>query len=941
MKKKNNIKKGNVVTLIEIFNLQLNKKIRLGCTRTASNYKTCIRKLTLFLKEDASTFTLRQVTPEWVESWVKHLTTLHPNHPETVDFYFRISRAMYNLALESMKDKQGYVAYQKTSAPMGNTGEGSFPLPIPEALTPGNTYNTLIVANYDRFKADGKTFADYIAENRSKDYGQMRRDMKSRAINRARVTTPLPLYGTLLGKDGEESLFTAPQPEATGKLPVSVRFSRAVSRFDLHNMAADRLVIAWVKVCNYRDAGYFFHQDVPLGDAVVKGTAATPPSDPNNLPAGYVKADPPVSGTNRQDMADGGLYAYPNTASYTTQDDERTTCLLIAGYYQNEAGGEINATKLTYYRANVADNGLSQVLKRNYAYTVVINSVKREGADTEDQAMSEKDRLLDYAVDDAWEEDNNNTVVDDKGNFLTVSRTSVVLNASANESAVIKVSVKEGLGWKLAWRENVGDNFKCEKIDDSSFRIVATHENSTVFVNTAQLEVEATGITPTPAKPLKVTINITQLSTTGELEMLSVEGQTGTVEMSVPGQGTTFSLQVLTGGATGSWMTSADNYLSGFIGSDYTKFGGNKGRIHIQFQPNVSNAPRSGTLTVTRSPAGSVPDVKIHFTQEPSKYLVTVFPNYGNDPLVVNGFSNDIGNPDGVVKVVPFSVKLVDPEKYTFKVESGFREDVDAFLALTSPQNENPPRQATYTGSSAGTTLTGELDGQMFYLGIFRTGPGDMPITQSIKVTAVDRQTGLEVTERQFTFTVTIETNCRIDDVDLRNLDITVADRNCGAQLKQTSTALNYANQENHPDHANTLFRGEYFTFDKDKLASRCAEYGDYNYEGPTMKQGWRPPTKTEQEAMIKLVKFSKQRAFIASGDAVDGYVGCWLPTSGEGDPPTKTSGFFWSGTPATTGNGYYMAVHASTRGAGTGSNYGSKKFSLRCVRPITVPPAR
>lgn len=109
MKKKRNIKKGNVVTLIEIFNLQLNKKIRLGCTRTASNYKTCIRKLALFLKEDASTFTLREVTPEWVESWVKHLTALHPNHPETVDFYFRISRAMYNLALTSLKDRQEYV----------------------------------------------------------------------------------------------------------------------------------------------------------------------------------------------------------------------------------------------------------------------------------------------------------------------------------------------------------------------------------------------------------------------------------------------------------------------------------------------------------------------------------------------------------------------------------------------------------------------------------------------------------------------------------------------------------------------------------------------------------------------------------------------------------------------------------------------------------------
>ena len=109
MKKKRNIKKGNVVTLIEIFNSQADKKIRSGRTRTAGNYKTCIRKLTLFLKEDAATFTLREVTPEWVKSWVKHLTALHPNHPETVDFYFRISRAMYNLALTSLKDRQEYV----------------------------------------------------------------------------------------------------------------------------------------------------------------------------------------------------------------------------------------------------------------------------------------------------------------------------------------------------------------------------------------------------------------------------------------------------------------------------------------------------------------------------------------------------------------------------------------------------------------------------------------------------------------------------------------------------------------------------------------------------------------------------------------------------------------------------------------------------------------
>lgn len=111
MKKKINIEKAVAVTVIEIFNLQVNQKIRLGCTRTASNYKTCIKKLALFLKGDAASFTLQEVTPEWVESWVKHLTTLHPNHPETVDFYFRNSRAMYNLSLASLKDKQGYVPF--------------------------------------------------------------------------------------------------------------------------------------------------------------------------------------------------------------------------------------------------------------------------------------------------------------------------------------------------------------------------------------------------------------------------------------------------------------------------------------------------------------------------------------------------------------------------------------------------------------------------------------------------------------------------------------------------------------------------------------------------------------------------------------------------------------------------------------------------------------
>ena len=768
---------------------------------------------------------------------------------------------------------QAYVAYQKTSAPSGNTGQGSFPLPIPEALTPGNTYNTLIVANYDRFKADGQTFEQYITANRSKDYGQMRRDMKSQAINRARVTTPLPLYGTLLGKDGEESLFTAPQPDATGKLPVSVRFSRAVSRFDLKNRVADKLVIAWVKVCNYRDAGYFFHQDAPLGD-LVKGTAGSPPTDLNNLPDGYVKANPPLgTPANKQDLVEGGLYAYPNIVANSLQDDESTTCLLIAGYYQ-EPGSAPNTTKLTYYRANVADPGLSQVIKRNYVYTIVITGVQRAGSDTEDEAMAEKDRLLDYVVDDEWQDDGDNTVVDKNGNFLSVSRTAVVLDPPAGEAITIKVSVKEGLAWKTEFKQNNGNAFKVEKIDERSFMIVTNAKNESEFVNTAQLEVSATGGNVDPAAPLKITINITQLSTVNQLRMLSVEGQTGTLTYNVPGQGGTISLQVLTGGAYGAWVATPDNDLKNFIGQ-YSPQGANKGSIQIVFKPNVTKATRTGVLTVTRDPAEGVSPVIINFTQDPSPYVLTVFPNYGDRVLVVEGFSNETGNPNGVAKDIPFWVTLADPANYTFKVESSFRQDADAFLTL----NAVPPKKtAYYSASTAGTALANGKDGQQFILSVFRTGPGDPDITGSITVTAVPNTSGLPT--EVFSFSVRIVTSCGVGDCKVGTF--TVADRNCGTALKsEAMTGLNYHYDTNFPDHINTPFQGMLYILQPPPNPDPCIQYGRDNYSGE-LATGWVQPSSTDWDAMLTNMKYSKGRAFVTDTENTSIQTGAWIPVVAE-----------------------------------------------------------
>lgn len=108
MKKNKNIEKKKTEILIDHFQAQVKKKVQLGNTRTASNYQSCINKLCVYLGKDNLCFPLHNVTHEWVEGWVNWLMATHPAHPETVDFYFRNTRAMYNLALDSIKDKQSY-----------------------------------------------------------------------------------------------------------------------------------------------------------------------------------------------------------------------------------------------------------------------------------------------------------------------------------------------------------------------------------------------------------------------------------------------------------------------------------------------------------------------------------------------------------------------------------------------------------------------------------------------------------------------------------------------------------------------------------------------------------------------------------------------------------------------------------------------------------------
>lgn len=738
------------------------------------------------------------------------------DNPQTMGIPALINEQVLNDAcLIFYKEDGSYVTHSTTEV---YSGSGSFPITIPDEIITGERYHVLVVGNYNHFPAAGQSIDDYIRANASKSYMLMREVMFSQSPASARMSTPLPFSGVLLGADGQESLFTGPTADAR-YLDVSVKFSRTVARFNLRNMVAGKLKIEWVKVCNYRNKGYFFHNDAPAGNGVIRGTANSAPQKP--YPKGYVTA-PSASG-GKQNFTSGGLYAYPNIVSYVTQNDELTTFLMIAGYYQ-KTGEPINTTKLTYYRANIALNEMSQVLKRNYIYTMVINDVKSEGSENEDGAMAEDSSLLDYVVVDDWEDNSGNTVVDDNGNYLTISRTNVILNSPAGESAVIKVAVKPGAVWNVAWLHNLEGVFKTERIDNNSFRIISTGVNDASFVKNGLLNVTVDGTA------LAMEIDVMQLS---------------------------------------------------------------------------------------------------------SQYVISVFPNYNNvHPLIIEGFSSTPSNINGLVSSKLFMVTLTNPAQYTFKVESSFNKNADAYLSLNTPTvTTSSYRENSVTKN----LLTGGMNENIFYLHVFRTGPGDPVIRGNIKVTAIPAvDSGLP--EQSLSFPVEIHTSCDIGDIKLGTL--TVSDRNAGTMSKTiVSAAPNYTNDPLHPDNGNTDFKGLYSRFAQYDNLGICRDHGTNNYIGADAV-GWLRPTIHEIDVICKYMVISKERVFATSDTktADNRAIGCYFPLSGQKEEPNKIAGFFWSSMKheVLPGSGIfsypYAYMYPDNIGA-EGSLDGKGEYSIRCVK--------
>lgn len=84
------------VYVLPVFREAVESKKTSGKYCTAANYVSFINKLSIYLGEEADSFRLCELNKEWVEGYIEWLHQKHPSKPQTVDFYFRGLRTLFN-----------------------------------------------------------------------------------------------------------------------------------------------------------------------------------------------------------------------------------------------------------------------------------------------------------------------------------------------------------------------------------------------------------------------------------------------------------------------------------------------------------------------------------------------------------------------------------------------------------------------------------------------------------------------------------------------------------------------------------------------------------------------------------------------------------------------------------------------------------------------------
>lgn len=362
------------------------------------------------------------------------------------------------------------VAAVRAEAVVGNAGSLKFKMP--SNLKSNTDYQILAVANADDYLPSGfNSYREYIeswCRNASQDdynplllYSYDGISLENKSC--------LPMSGSL----SENSVFRFSHENGTYNVSASLTFRRLVARIDVANIVKEGFKIEGIALCNWRDAVDV--QGVMNGIGIGSGSihkTFSGDSESVGEDVFFPMPDPSDSGIQQIDRQ---IYCFPSSSNKSYLGDSESTALIIKAKYGDD-------DESTYYRVNVGMIGNVSKVEPNKKYLVTIQSVNGRGASTPEEAYASTESAIMLSVVEDWDLDGNNFDMDDKGNFIVLSRSSINFEGDVLKNEVVKVLTSKGLSWNV---EYVADNeesaaaFSVTKLSDSAISIGPNGENET------------------------------------------------------------------------------------------------------------------------------------------------------------------------------------------------------------------------------------------------------------------------------------------------------------------------------------------------------------------------------------------------------------------------------------------------------------------------------
>ncbi|MDR0332999.1 MAG: hypothetical protein LBI15_05990 [Dysgonamonadaceae bacterium] len=359
----------------------------------------------------------------------------------------------------------------------------------------------------------------------------------------------------------------------------------------------------------------------------------------------------------------GGLYGFENRVVGVTQNDNKSTCLIIGLVDTENVWGQ--GAIRTYYRVNVNASSGEQILQRNHVYNVTIRDVLGPGAPTPEEAYTGAQSLLDVSTNE-WNLGNMGPVQGIGDDVLALPTTRITFSPEGN--------IEGETFFVYTFSPDLQKRLTISRLELPA-GIEASLVGNTLRVTATPSEDTKTGYIELAFGGMRGIIEVRQ---TGEREeFLTLRMSGSQVDMDIddipkfpvnPRQ-MTGSVRVTSSGPWTATLHSSGNvftFQSGILQDTYSGISGATFTVATRLQ-NIEPRPRLGFIVVSLDSNPDVSQVLLVEQEGTGEILITptqalVEFNEDGNPLTNNVFHIDAGG-------MPFTPQLIGTDANQFIID--------------------------------------------------------------------------------------------------------------------------------------------------------------------------------------------------------------------------------------------------------------------------------